>query len=745
MYSGVKTMLFATLFAVEHVPAGTPYAQHSALALRALRPAQTTIPCYAPLDVDVDLGATYDNPFDPDEVALDAEVFPPKGKSFRVPGYFDRVYIRRQVDGRELLEPAGNGRWRLRLAAMSPGRHRVKVRLRDRSGTASRDFSFVATAAKSPGFTRLSPRDRRYFETSNGKPFFPVGENLCWAGQTGTQDYDRWLPALGRAGANYGRLWLSPSWTTFGLEQPGKPEEGKGMGQFDLANAWRLEYVLKSAQRYGVRMLMTIDSFNILRDRDGYPDWEKTPHNAANGGPLKTMDAFWTDPAMAKFYRNKLRYLVARYGAFESVFAWEFWNEVDVIRDFKPALVRPWHIAMAKTLKEMDPYHHLVTTSLGETKGNPQIDLAPGIDFVQTHHYSSPDLAGTVALTQTRKAAWGRAQMVSEIAADVTGDPHAKEDRRGFQVHDPMWASLATGGAGSAAPWFWESLVDPNDLYPLFNGMSHFVSGIDFPGEKFVRRDPSFAYVREADRGRDDLAVFGDPEAWRESPLHRARTLTIRGAEIQGGPVLDTQHGIANHRDWHNPVTFEVNLDRPTKFEVEVGRVSGHGGATLWVTVDGQEVLKKDFVDRDPDKAEDLGEYAGAYPVTLPAGKHSVKVENVGTDWFTAAYHFASIAPSRRPPIDAWSMVGRKTALGWARVAGRTWPRVAVQKNPPPPAPASIMRLSDLAPGRYEVTLWNTWTGAVTHRSTTTADRGGVATIPIPPVREDLAFKLVRR
>lgn len=737
-------MLYLALFTVEHTPVTTPYAERSALALRSIRPARTSVPCYEPLDVDIDLGATYDNPFDPAYVALDAEVTPAKGSVYTVPGYFDRPFSRRIVDGKEVLDPAGPGHWRLRLAATRPGVHRVRVRLHDRSGTASKEFRFTATAAISPGYARISPRDGRYFETSDGKSFFPVGENLCWAGDRGTRDYDVWLPKLGAAGANYGRLWLSPSWTTFGLERPGKPEEGKGMGQFDLGNAWRLEYVLEQAQRRGVRMLLTIDSFNILRDRDGYPEWERAPHNAANGGPLRTMDAFWSDPEMARLYRNKLRYLVARYGAMRSVFAWEFWNEVDVIRDFKPEPVRTWHIAMAKELRKLDPFHHLITTSVGETRGKPPIDLAPGIDFVQSHHYSSPDLGGTVAQTQIDKATWKRAQIFAEIGADVSGDAHAKDDLKGYQAHDPMWASLATGGAGAAQPWFWDSLVEPNGLYPLFTSMARFVKGVDFPGEKFARREPTFAFVREADRGRDDLTVFGQPEAWREDPLHTPQVRVVRGSRFIGGPVSEMLHGVANHRDWHNPLTFQVNLDRPTRLEVEVGRVSGHGGATLLVTVDGQEALKREFVDSDAQKTDDMMDFAGTYGVTIPAGKHAVRVENVGTDWFAASYRFVGIAPSNHPPIDAWAIGGRRTVLGWARVSGRTWPREALRHDAPATAPASTMRLAGLVPGRYAVTLWDTWHGVPIQRFAVTADRQGRVAVPLPIIHEDMAFKLVR-
>lgn len=733
-------MLFSILIAASPGPIVTPYAQKSTLAIRAVRPARTSVPCYVPLQVSVDLGATFDNPFDPDDVALDAEVHPSSGKPFSVPGFFDRPYVRKG----NVLEPSGAHRWQIRLAALKPGKHRVVVRLKDRSGSVRKEFTFTATPASDPGFVRVSPRDGRYFETSNGRSFYAIGENLCWSGAGGMADFERWIPALGKAKANFGRLWLGPDWVSLALERGGRPEDGKGMGQFDLENAARLDDVLDLADRNGVKMLLCIDSFNILRDRDGYNYWEKTPHNAANGGPLRSMSDFWTDPAMAKFYRDKLRYLVARYGAKKSVFAWEFWNEVDVIRDIPPIPVRKWHIEMAKVLKGLDPYDHPTTTSLGMTEGDPRIDLAPGIDYVQTHHYSSPDLAGVAATQQLRKAAWGKPHMVAEIAADVSGDAHADKDKEGHQAHDPIWATVATGSAGSAQPWFWDSLIDPNNLYSLFTSVADFVKGVDYPGERFKSVQPTFTYQGAPRRTSQDLPILGSTAVWASHPSNRPQTRTIRGAAMIGGPVSEMQHGVVNHPDWHNPISFQVDLKTSSTLEVEVNRVSAHGGAALQVEIDGKPVLKKDFPDDDPTQGGELSLYNGTYRVQIPAGRHVVKVENVGADWFGASYRFVGVSSTHLPLVDAWVIAGRTTALGWVRATGRTWPRVVVYKNAPERIEPTKMRLTGLKPGVYQVTLWNTWKGAPTQRFKVKTTAKGAAEVPLHAIHRDLAFKLVR-
>ena len=46
--------------------------------------------------------------------------------------------------------------------------------------------------------------------------------------------------------------------------------------------------------------------------------WKNNPYNAANGGPCARPEDFWTDAMARRFYRMRLRYLAARYGAWHT-------------------------------------------------------------------------------------------------------------------------------------------------------------------------------------------------------------------------------------------------------------------------------------------------------------------------------------------------------------------------------------------------------------------------------------------
>jgi hypothetical protein len=557
-------------------PVQTPYARTEPLAIRGVALSTPTVACYARVELTVDFSATYQNPFDPAEVAVDGQFRAPSGKSVSVPGFLYRPYTRAERNGGEALSPAGEPSWRVRFTPSEAGPYEATVKARDRSGEAtSQPVRFTATAAEGPGFVRVSEKDRRYFAFENGKPYFPIGANVCWAGGRGTAEYDTWFARYAEAGCNYARLWLSPLWTTFALEQPGKPEAGKGLGQFDLANAWRLEYVLDLAAEKGLYLMLCIDSYNILRQKDGYPQWDNTPHNAVHGGPLQQPAEFWTNSVMEQLYLNKLRYLVARYGWSPHVLSWEFWNEADITTSYRSEPSRQWHARMAAALRAMDPCRHLITTSFANTRGDPAVDQLPGLDYAQTHHYNSPDLAVTLAKAQAQKSAYGKPHLVGEIGAD-SGGPRGQDDPEGLQVHDPIWVTLVTGAAGTAQPWWWDNLIQPRKLYPLFGAAVRYAKDIDWPGEGF---HPASVRV-EWPAGQAASSNAPPVLAWALVGNHTA----LAWARVEG-------------RTWRRICRDKQSVPAaPASVLVVAGLGAGTWGIEFWDTWQGKIFQKKEAV-----------------------------------------------------------------------------------------------------------------------------------------------------
>jgi len=728
-------------------PIVTPYFRKEPLGIQSASVSSSTIAQFALEEISVGLTATYDNPFNPADFVLDADVTTPSGSKYTIPGFLFRQFDRSLKDGKEVVSAKNDSDWRVRLCPTEIGNYTVVLRAKDRSGSVTGDpIHFTATSSGAHGFIGISSKNRQYFSYSDGTSYFPIGANVCWGNDKGTFSYDDWLPAYSKVGANYFRLWLGPSWVTFAIETPGKPEEGHGLGQIDLGDAWKLDQVLKSADALGMKAMLTIDSYNTLRAHNAYPAWDKSPYNKDNGGPLRIWTDFWTNSDVDRWYRAKLRYLVARYSAFQNVMSWEFWNEVDLTEDYSSEVVKAWHKRMGDALRSIDPYHHLLTTSIADSMGNRNLDLLPQLDYAQTHNYNSPDIAAAVLYQQARKSEWGKPHIVGEIGADASG-PRTTDDPQGLQIHDPIWMSLATGSSGTAMPWWWDSLIAPKNLYSIFGAAANFIKGIDWPSEDFRRTNLNLSYQSPPKLAeRRDLTFENGPVQWADGEFNHPQSVTIRGEAVEGDPTLPgIQHGVRNHRDWHNPVRFKVRFAKETRFEVVVGDVSGYGGATLQISIDGDPVMTRAFnTGENASMGQSVSKFAGAYAITIPKGEHTVLVENIGNDWFMVNYRFPSLMARTAPAIQGWCITGNSTALIWLRPEGRTWQRVIMSKQTFPATSPSYASLEGLASGDWLAEVWNTWSGEVQSHQVLHIGINGHVRIPVPSFRNDIAVKLTK-
>ncbi len=727
-------------------PIVTPYRQSEKLAIGSVDADKKSLPTYGQVDLKVDFHATFDNPFDPEDVSLDAEVRTPTGKVQKIPGFYTRDFQAQLVDGKEVLNPNSPPQWHVRLCLTELGNHVVKVIGKDRHGSVtSETVTLRASETSLDGFIRVSAKNRNWFSFDSGKPYWPLGANACWGGEKGVSAYADWFKKSGDAGCNYSRLWLSPDWTTFALERTGKPEEGKGLGQFDLGNCWRIDEALRLADKNGISLMLTLDSYNILRQKDASPYWDKTPHNRENGGPIRIWTTFWTSEVMDRLYKMKIRYLVARYGANPRVMAWELWNEVDLTQDFQYEPVIAWHRRMGQYLREIDPYKHLVTTSMADPMGKRELQLLPELDYVQTHAYSE-NIAEAVAYQCSRKSQWGKPHYVGEFGADAEG-PRTKDDPLGLQIHDSLWTSLSMGSSGAAMSWWWDNYIDPQNLYPLYRVMADFVKGIDWVREDFQTIDATCDYQsRPTGPQYVDLALENGPTTLKQGPHNLPQTIVIQNGKAGGDlPASGFLHGKQNHPDLHNPLTFKVNLDRPTQFDIEVSEVSGSGGANLTVMLDGDRVLTREFADPDgSNKTETLNQYAGTFGFEIPAGRHTIVVENTGADWVKVGYRFKNFVRKATPPMEIKAILGNDTVIAWLRTEGRSWRRAIVGKTTFPPVAPSVVGLDGLAAGTWKIQVWDTWTGKVRDERLETVGNRGKIRVRVPSFSGDLALKLVR-
>lgn len=733
----------ALTLAASPVPGEEDLSMAAALGLGRIVADRTDVSRYERVVLTIPLTATYRNPFDSREVRVDAEVRAPDGQAFRVPGFLQRPYRREVLDGREVLTPAGEATWQVRLSLPTSGLHTVLVHATDRSGTAAaaEPVTIRVRDADLPGFVRVSGSDRRYFATDRGESFFPVGANVCWAGARGTFDYDDWLRGYSAHGANFFRVWLSPEFTL------ALNTRSSGWDRINLGNAWRLDYVLDRCESLGLRVMLCLDSFNILRRQERQHGWfETAPWHRDMGGPIAEPREYFTHADSLRAYRDRLRYVVARYGYSTAVFAWEFWNEVDIIDQYDSALVTEWHRDMARFLRSIDPWRHLITTSTATPRGDPRLDALPELEFVQTHRYQAEDMAAILGNDRlTKKAAQDRPHFHGEFGISHSGQTTRETDPEGIHLHNGLYASVGQQQAGTPMTWWWDSYVHPRGLYPVFGAFSRWIAGYDFVAQG---SEPLKATVTPLAPAPVRLGEAAFPQvrgSWSPAPFNEPVRVTAGSTGVtQTAPIASFLHGRRNHARLHNPITFELDVPQDTTFTVDVLAVSGHGGARLQVSLDGVRVRDDDFP--DPDDTADtrtLTAFRGSYSIDLPAGQRTVLVENVGNDWIeVAGYRIGSFYPVGPVQLRVIGLRGRDRILAWFQNPAYTWTAVCVRGQTPSPCPPSRVDIPGVPPGQWVVEWWDTRGGSILRQENLVVAPDGVLSLNLPEVLWDAAVRM---
>lgn len=131
-------------------------------------------------ELTIDLGAEYKNPFDPDDISLQAVFTPPSGKLTVIDGFYYQFYSTRISNKAERIEKQGSPTWKVRFTPTEPGVYKYSLTLRDSQGRTAKTEpdSFESTPSDLPGFLRVSKKDRLYLEYDSGKPFFGLGYAL---------------------------------------------------------------------------------------------------------------------------------------------------------------------------------------------------------------------------------------------------------------------------------------------------------------------------------------------------------------------------------------------------------------------------------------------------------------------------------------------------------------------------------------------------------------------------------------
>ncbi len=436
------------------------------------------------------------NPFDPSSISVDAELRSPTGHTLLAPAFVSRAYDRELVGGFEKLHAIGDLEWKVRFTATETGMWSWRWRVSTAAGIENSGWSELAVsapAADAHGFVRRSNRDNRFLEFDDGASYWAIGENLAWYDGRGTFAYDEWLAKLAAQGCNYVRLWM-PSWA-FGLEWIVRDGSGavasSSLGNYSerLDRAWQLDQVIDSARRHGIHVMLSIQNHGAFSLASN-SEWADNPYNSTNGGPLATPRELFTNPQAIELFKRRLRYIVARWGYAPNIMTWELWNEADLVEQPAPDDMIAWQRDMARELRRLDPYDHLISTSTSTRDQLAAVWQLPEIDYTQIHYYAfeglSPDFSVLLPGLVARFRRFEKPVLLGEVGVDFRGPAETlQRDPNGDGFHDLLWSGLISASFGTGMSWWWDNVVDPENLYFHFGPLAAFTTAVDFPSEGF--------------------------------------------------------------------------------------------------------------------------------------------------------------------------------------------------------------------------------------------------------------------
>jgi len=536
-------------------------------------------------------------PTDPyDAMAFSAAlvVRDPTGAEVRYAAFYRQPMQNEDRGDSEVLRPSAAATFSARWRARIPGPHSLALEWtqgRAELGTC------LASGSAWDDYVQVDKQDPRFFSVG-GQFIWPQGPNLrsVWdlrardrlgtalTPDRGTFAYDAYLTRAAAGGANACEIWLS-AWN-LALEWNPRWDGFYGLKGFNENNAARLDMILDRAEALGIRVNLVINNHGQGSDHTDR-EWDTSPWNRANGGPLNEPGQLFTDPRALAGQDRLRRYLIARYADSPAILGWKLWSEMNLTAGGRNEL-REWHTQACTRFRELDPYRHPVTSHWSadyRTVDQTLVTAAP-LDYVCIDAYHQPRNAGGVALAElfydgTSNFHRGLQRLnIPVIVTEYGGNWDAAPEAQISAEHrSGTWLALVLGYGGGPMLW-WFEWIDQGDRWGVYRGPRAFLAGEDLRGSEartvmlstsagaalwvgsWSRPGRRLGYLLDSDWG-----ALGTPgPVWRDVAV-------THGDQVPPGPVVvewwNADTGlIVDRHTWQHPGGPLVTVAPPFQHHV---------------------------------------------------------------------------------------------------------------------------------------------------------------------------------
>lgn len=649
-----------------------------------------------------------------------AEVITPSGRRVRLPAFPERsdrwtVHARADEAGEyrlgSVVEDLPGGQRVLRPTDADPVRRRVK------------------TPITRPAIQR-DPRDTSRFLAADGSTYTPLGANLAWADGPRVAWHLDAFREFEANGLNWTRIWMA-HWGGTNLDWlPRDMGPSPAPGTLDRRVAANWDRILEAAARHGVYVQVVLQHHGQYTT-GANSNWAINPWNAAHpAGFLQHPAEFFTSPRAAALTRQKYRYIVARWAHSPAVLAWELFNEVHWTNGYmedEPA-VAAWHREMADYIRAIDPYHHLITTSLDDLES----PIYAAMDYYQPHLYAI-NMLTSVRAFEKPFSAFDRPVFWGEIGDDkmpVSGE----EKSGGSQLVPQVWASLMGPGPLPGQSWLGEVFVRTRRVREL-GAVSRFLTATELAVRHGLR---PFSPAVEAEETMP-LTLIPGYDWGRHRPSRAAIPLDGRDslATIDIPAIL-----VGNPRSvaegYPAAFTLDLEIPRETRADVVLADAAARG-ATLEVLVDDTVAGSHSW----PAVSKPYGAPAPAgtprpatISIRLEPGTRRLTLRNTGGEDWVRLERITFDLPS--PRVAAAGKRNDDFIALWV------WDKRDVHALDPKSPTRGRLLVPDVPAGRWTLTWWDADRGVP--RTESEIDHpGGTLRLETPAIARHAAAVLTRR
>ena len=441
-----------------------------------IRQRPDSVGLYEKLEISLELKCEFVNPFDPDEIDIQAVFTSPSGKKWNIPGFYNL--------SRATL-------WKIRFSPNETGKWNYSVKVRDKNGETVRDGqSFVAVRSSRKGPLQIAA-NKRYLRYSDGSDFYGVGlwYNDGYEGFGSGRVEAAELDNLKSLGVNFISTYITPleTWAT-------------GVGRYDQNIAGRLDELLQMLEERDMLLSLNLWFHSYLSETvwgGGNVRWYVNPYKQ-----VTEAKDFYSSDAAWKYQEKLYRYFIARWGYSRSLALWFIVDEINGTDGWVKGdslAASEWGRKVHNYLKTNDPYNRPTTgTRSGGIKefwhqGYQTFDIAAreiyeaqGFPINKT---STIDSAAVNPLTSSYRNYASENQKLwhgygKPVINGETGWAHTfyEPSMPGYlaMYHNALWVTLATGSAMTPFWWAHSRFINDNVINSQITSIRKFTDQIPF-------------------------------------------------------------------------------------------------------------------------------------------------------------------------------------------------------------------------------------------------------------------------